>query len=256
MPPQILELPPTLPASALADRIVLVTGASRGFGRAVALAAAAHGATVLLLGRDVRRLEGVADEIEASGAPAPLIVPVNLEGAGVDDYAGIAGLIGERFGRLDGLVLNAAMLGEMSEIANYDPILWARVFQVNVHAPFLLVRACLPWLRCAAASSLVFLSSSVGRRGRAYWGAYAASKFAVEGLMQTLADELREATPVRVYSFNPGRMRTRMRAQAYPAENPGTLPDPAEIAPCVVHLLTAPAALHGATLERPATRAP
>jgi len=246
----VLELPAAIP-DLLVGKVILVTGASRGLGRAIAEACAARQANVLLLARDVRRLERLADDIEATGAPAPLLVPFNLEGAGVDDYAGIAELIAARFGRLDGLVLNAALLGEMSGLENYDPVLWARVFQVNVHSQFLLVRACLPLLRAAAAASVVFTSSGVGRRGRAYWGAYAASKFANEGMMQTLADELRGVSRVRVNSVNPGRLRTGMRAQAYPAEDPGTLPDPAAAAPYFVHLLADTHAFHGTAFELP-----
>lgn len=252
MTPEILTLPAVPAPDALADRVVLVTGASRGLGRAVAQACALHQATVLLLGRDVKRLESLADEIEAAHAPSPRIVPFNLEGASVDDHAAIAARIAEQCGRLDGLVLNAAMLGEMSGLENYDPVLWARVFQVNVHSQFLLLRACLPLLRAAACGSVIFTSSSVGRRGRAYWGAYAASKFAAEGMMQTLADELRDVSHVRVNSVNPGRMRTRMRAQAYPAEDPATLPEPAAVAPYFVYLLSNAHALHGQTLDLPA----
>jgi NAD(P)-dependent dehydrogenase (short-subunit alcohol dehydrogenase family) len=248
MPPTALTLP-TLSAVALANKIVLVTGASRGLGRAIALDCAAHQATVLLLGRDIRRLEALAEEIEVAGHPAPMIVPFNLEGANIDDYATVAELIAERYGRLDGLVLNAALLGELSSFENSDPLLWARVFQINVHSQYLLLRCCLPLLRAASASSIVFTSDGVGRLGRAYWGAYAASKFALEGMMQTLADELRDVSSIRVNSLDPGRLRTRLRALAYPAEDPGSLPDPAVIAPYFVYLLSAAWVGHGQSLE-------
>ena len=225
-------------AGALAGKVILITGASRGLGRAIALAAAAAGATTLLLARDMRALEKLADEIEAANGPAPSLVPMNLEAATVEHYEEVARLIAERWGRLDGLVLNAGSLGELSPLRNYDPMVWALVFQVNVHANFLLLQACLPLLEMAPAASVVFTSSSVGREGRAYWGAYAASKFALEGIMQTLADEVSGSTRIRVNSVNPGRCRTRMRAQAYPAENPDTLPDPATLAPAFVYLLS------------------
>lgn len=228
---------PPVPA-VLAGKLVLVTGASRGLGRAIALAAAAAGASLLLLARDRRALEKLADEIEAAGGPEPSLVPMNLENATVDHYAEVAGLVEARWGRLDGLVLNAGLLGELGPVRNYDPLVWARVFQVNVHAHFLLTQACLPLLEQAPAASIVAVSSSVGRRGRAYWGAYAASKFALEGLVQTLADELDGTSRIRINSVNPGRCRTRMRADAYPAENPDTLPDPADLAPAFVHLLS------------------
>lgn len=233
-----LEFPsPALP-DALLGKLVLITGASRGLGRAIAVAAARAGATLLLLARDGRALEKLADEIEAGGGREPSLVPLNLENATVDHYAEVAGLIGERWGRLDGLVLNAGLLGELGPLRNHDPLLWARVFQVNVHANFLLTQACLPLMERADSASIVITSSSVGRRGRAYWGAYAASKFALEGMMQTLADELDGVSRIRVNSVNPGRCRTRMRAQAYPAENAASLPEPASLAPAFVHLLS------------------
>lgn len=251
----MLDMPAPPAPDTLNGRVVLVTGASRGLGRAVAMAAAGYGARVLLLARDVRRLEEAADAIEASGAPAPLLVPCNLENATVDDYAAIASHVREQCGHLDGLVLNAAMLGTLCPFEHQDPVLWARVFQVNVHAPFLLLQACLPLLRAAPSASVIGVSSSVGRRGRAYWGAYAASKFALEGMLQTLADELRDVSHVRVNSVNPGRLRTRMRAEAYPAEDPTTLPTPEDVAPAFVHLLGSEHAYHGVALTLPAATA-
>jgi len=193
---------------------------------------------LLLLARDTRALEKLADEIEAAGGAEPSLVPLNLENASVDHYAEIAELIEHRWGRLDGLVWNAGLLGDLGPLRNTDPLVWARVFQVNVHAHFLLTQACLPLLEKAPTASIIAVSSSVGRRGRAYWGAYAASKFALEGLVQVLADELEGHTRVRVNSVNAGRCRTRMRANAYPGENPDTLPEPAVLAPAFVHLLS------------------
>ncbi|MGE3773608.1 MAG: YciK family oxidoreductase [Gammaproteobacteria bacterium] len=233
-----LAFPSQAAPATLAGKLVLVTGASRGLGRAVALAAAAAGATLLLLARDGRALEKLADEIEAAGGAEPSLVPLNLENATVEHYAEVAGLVDRRWGRLDGLVLNAGLLGELGPLRNYDPLVWARVFQVNVHANFLLTQACLPLLEQAPAASIVAVSSAVGRRGRAYWGAYAASKFALEGMVQTLADELDGGTRIRVNSVNPGRCRTRMRADAYPGEDPFTLPEPTALAPAFVHLLS------------------
>ena len=226
------------PREALRGKTILITGATRGLGRELALAVAQHGALPLLLGRDVRRLEATADDIARLGLPDPLLIPLNLEGASVDDYAAVSALIAERCGALDGLVLNAAQLGELTTLENYDPVQWARVFQVNVHSQFLLLRALLPRLRAAVQSSIVFTSSSVGRRARAYWGAYAVSKFALEGLMQVAADELSAGSSVRANSLNPGRMRTRMRALAYPAENPETLPAPSAVTPAFIYLLS------------------
>lgn len=239
-----LEWPDPAPACALAGKLVLLTGASRGLGRAIAVAAAAAGATLLLLARDGRALERLAEEIERSGGPEPSLIPLNLENATVDHYAEVAALIDTRWGRLDGLVLNAGMLGELGPLRNYDPLVWAQVFQVNLHANFLLTRACLPLLEKAPTASIIAVSSAVGRRGRAYWGAYAASKFALEGMIQTLADELAGTSRIRANSVNPGRCRTRMRAEAYPAEDPSTLPDPATLAPAFVYLLSDASAQH------------
>lgn len=244
-----LPVPAGLPADCLAGQVVLVTGASRGIGHAVARAVAAHGAHPLLAGRDVRRLEALADEIEATGALAPVILPINFEGAGVEDYETIASLVRQHLGRLDSVVLNAAMLGELCSLETSDPVLWARVFQVNVHSQYLLIRALLPLLRESGTANVLACSSGVGRQGRALWGAYAASKFALEGMMQILADEVRDSARLRVNTLNPGRTRTRMRAQAYPAENPETLPTPEQIAPAFVAVLAGLPAYHGAALE-------
>lgn len=223
--PKTYKAGPTL----LEDRVVLVTGASDGIGKAAALSFAAHAARVILLGRSLPKLEQVYDQITDAGHPRPAIYPMDLEGAQPVHYNEMAQKIGEEYGRIDGLLHNAGALGELCSIDQYDVEQWYRVFQVNIHAPFMMTQACLPLLRKSPDASIVFTSSSVGRRGRAYWGAYAASKFAVEGLMQVLADELETNTNIRVNSLNPGRVRTKMRASAYPAENPSTLPSPEEI---------------------------
>ena len=243
------------PAGLLDGKITVITGANRGIGRAVTLAAAEHGAQTILLGRDSTPLDKLADEILALGYPEPGIVPVNLESATVDDYAHIQALIATRYGRLDGVVLNAGVLGDMAPIAHYDPLVWARVFQVNVHSTFLLTQALLPLLEAASGGgSVIFTSSGVGRKARAYWGAYAASKFATEGLMQTLADELEEQARIRVNALNPGRVRTAMRAQAYPAENPDTLKPPSAITAAYLFLLGADSAdVHGESLNAQST---
>ncbi len=219
----------TPPTDLLAERVILVTGAGDGIGKAVSLAFATHGATVILLGRSVHKLESVYDDIVTAGGPQPAIYPMDLEGAVPDDHRQLAERVESELGRLDGLLHNAGLLGSLTTIGNYDPVEWLRVIQVNLHAPFLLTQACLPLLKRARDASVVFTSSSVGRCGRAYWGAYGASKFAVEGLMQILADELEENSHVRVNSINPGRVRTAMRAAAYPAENAAELLAPEDI---------------------------
>ena len=246
--PEKLELPAGFhPApDALKGRQILITGASRGLGRAIAQQCAAAGAQTILLARTVAALDQLADEIVDAGGPEPVLVPCNLEAATLGDFEGIAELLAERLGHLDGLVLNAGMLGQLSAIGTYDPALWARVFQVNLHSAFMLVRCSLPLLRRSTDARLLFVSSGVARVGRAYWGAYAASKAALENLMQVLADELADEGRVRVNSVNPGRCRTEMRAQAYPAEDADRLPTPDALAPGFVYLLGGDAAaFHG-----------
>lgn len=226
------------PADLLKDRIIMVTGAGSGIGRAAAKAYAAHGATVILLGRTVSKLESVYDEIEAAGHPKPAIVPLNLEGAAVKEYEELAMTIEDNFGRLDGLLHNAGILGTRSPVEMYDPETWNQVMHVNATAPFLLTRAVIPLLRLSTGASVIFTSSGVGRKAKAYWGAYAVSKFAVEGLSQLLSEELDdERHNVRVNSLNPGATRTNMRAHAYPAEDPRKNPAPEELMPTYLYLM-------------------
>jgi NAD(P)-dependent dehydrogenase (short-subunit alcohol dehydrogenase family) len=221
----------------MAGRIILVTGAGDGIGRTAATCCAAHGATVVLLGRTGSKLEAVYDEIEAAGHPQPAIFEVDMLTATAEDYSALAEAIDAEFGRLDGLLHNASILGERSPLARYKAQLWEDVLKVNVTAELLLTQALLPLLEAAPSASIVFTSSGVGRKGRAYWGAYAVSKFATEGMMQVLADELENTTRIRVNSLNPGATRTRMRAAAYPAEDPGTLKTPEDIMPAYLYLL-------------------
>lgn len=236
--PIIKPIPAHKPeADSLRDRVILVTGAGDGIGRAVAIAAGKAGATVILLGRTVRKLESTYDEILAAGGPTPSIYPLDLEGAVWDDYVEMAERIDKEYGRLDGLLHNAGLLGDRSPIEHYDPITWQRVMLVNVTAPFLMTKALLPVLRESDDASVVFTSSGVGRTGRAYWGAYAVSKFATEGLMETLADEMENVDNIRVNAINPGATRTRMRAKAYPGEDPNTLKTPEDLAPSYLWLL-------------------
>lgn len=213
----------------LAGRVIAITGASDGLGRAVALACAQHGATVILIGRNERKLEAVHAEIGALGAPEAAIGVLDLERALAADYDRLAAALGERYGRLDGLLHNAGLLGALSPIEHYDVPTWCRVLHVNLTAAFALTQVLLPLLKKSADASVVFTSSGVGRRGRAYWGAYAVSKFALEGLSQVLADELEGTSAIRVNTLNPGRARTAMRRQAYPAEDVATVPLPAAL---------------------------
>jgi NAD(P)-dependent dehydrogenase (short-subunit alcohol dehydrogenase family) len=227
-----------IPAAAeLAGRVIAITGASDGIGRAVALACARHEATVILIGRNERKLEAVHAEIAAGAAPEASIAVLDLERALAADYDRVADAVLERYGRLDGLLHNAALLGTLSPIEHYDVPTWCRVLHVNVTAAFALTQVLLPALKKSADASVVFTASTVGRRGRAYWGAYAVSKFALEGLSQVLSAELEGISRVRVNTLNPGRARTAMRRQAYPAEDIETLPLPAALTGPYIALL-------------------
>lgn len=222
----------------LKDKVILVTGAGDGIGRAAALAFAKRGATVILLGRTIEKLEAVYDEIEASGGPTPAIYPLHLRGACAEDYQQLAATLEQEFGKLDGLLHNASELGQRRTIAQTTPDSWNEVIQVNLTAGFLLTQALLPLMAQAEAGSIVFTSSSVGRKGRAFWGAYSVSKFGTEGLMQILADEEFDLNGTRVNSINPGATNTTMRRTAYPGENPSSNPDPADIMPVYLYLMS------------------
>ncbi|HET7306298.1 MAG TPA: YciK family oxidoreductase [Gammaproteobacteria bacterium] len=220
----------------LSDRIILVTGAGDGIGRAVAESFAIHGATVILLGRTVKKLEATYDAIMAAGGPEPGIYPLNLEGANEVDYHDLAENVRKEYARLDGLLHNAGILGLMSPIEHYEVEMWQRVMHINVNAAFVMTKACLPLLFESKDASLVFTSSGVGRKGRAYWGAYAVSKFATEAMTQILADETESRGTLRVNSINPGATRTKMRLAAYPAEDRSKLPEPKDIVGTYLYL--------------------
>lgn len=215
------------PENLLDGRIILITGAGSGIGRAAAKAFAAHGATVVLLGPVQRKLEEVYDAIEIAGHPQPALFVMDLEKAEEMEYHGLAVTLGQELGRLDGLLHNAAVLPFLSRFDDYDLSAWNQVMQVNLTSPFLLTRACLPLLRASADASVLFTSDSVGRKGKAYWGAYGVSKFGIEGMMQILAEELLDASPIRVNSIDPGAVRTDLRIQVYPGMDPAewALPD-------------------------------
>ena len=225
------------PSELLKGKVILVTGAGSGIGRSAALAYAKHGASVILLGRTIAKLESVYDEIEENGWPKAAIYPMNLEGASEHDYEQLAETLQQEFGRLDGLLHNAGLLGDLKPITQYDLDKWNQVMQVNLTAPFLLTRELLPLMRESGEASIIFTSSGVGHKGRAHWGAYSVSKFATEGLMQVLADEEDGLSKIRVNSINPGGTRTSMRATAFPGEDPATLPTPEEIMPIYLYLM-------------------
>lgn len=221
---------------AFADRVILVTGATRGLGRALATDLAKAGATVILHGRNANALEELYRELCGLG-PEPAVAQLDFEHAQGDEYLHLTARLEERYGRLDGLVHNAGILGDRSPIEHYDIGLWQRVIHVNLNAPFILTRCLIPLLKASQNASIVFTTSSVGNRGRAFWGAYAASKFGLEGLAQVFAAEV-EGSGMRVNLVNPGRMRTRMRRRAYPGEDPESLPEPESITPTYLYLLS------------------
>jgi len=221
----------------LQDRIILITGAGDGIGKAAAISCAALGAKVILAGRTLAKLEQVFDQIVVAGGAEPVIYPVDLEGASTEDYDELALNLDQQFGRLDGLLQNAAILGQRTPLSNYRQDVWDRVMQVNVTAQFKMTQALMPVLEKSADASILFTTSSVGRQGRAFWGAYAVSKFATEGMMQTWAAELEGLGSIRVNAVNPGATRTKMRAQAFPAENPDSLKTAEDIMPAYLYLL-------------------
>ena len=220
----------------LANKTILVTGAGASIGRQAALTYAELGATVILLGRTVAKLEAVYDEILAKGYPEPAIVPLDLKGATKQNYIDLAATIDNQFGQLDGALLNASILGELTPFNQINQQTWQDVMQVNVNAQFLLAQALIPVLLKADHASLVFTSSGVGNKGKAYWGAYSVSKFATEGLMQVIADEY-ENSSLRTNVVNPGATNTDMRSVAYPAENKAEIALPKDIMPLYVYLM-------------------
>lgn len=213
----------------LAGRVIAVTGATGDIGRAVALACAQHGAQLVLIGRTAAKLQAVHGIIDEAGAPEATIGVLDLETARARDYDALADAILQRYARLDGLVHIAGILGILAPIEHYDVPTWCRVLHVNLTAAFALTQVLLPLLKASRDASVLFTTSGVGRRGRAYWGAYAVSKFGIEGLTQTLAAELENVSAIRVNALNPGRARTRMRRQAFPAEELDSLPEPARL---------------------------
>ncbi len=220
----------------LQGRTILVTGAGDGIGRAAAEAYAAHGATVVLVGRTQFRLEDTYDAIVKAGHPQPYIFPIDFAKADEEAFQGLAGGLSQAVGQLDGLLHNAAHLGDLSPIEHYPLKQWETVFRVNVTAEFLLSKHCIPLLRQSEEAAMIFTSSGVGHQGVAYWGAYSASKFANEGMAQILADEL-ENDNIRVNTIDPGVARTVMRAKAFPAENPNNNPKPEQLTGAYLYLM-------------------
>ena len=216
-----------IPKDLLADKTILITGASDGIGRVAAKTFAEYGAVPLLLARDRKKLEQVSDEIVAATSISPLIIPFDLALLTSESVDQLGESLLSSIPELDGILHNASLLGPKVPLRFYDAHEWDKVMHVNVTAAFLLTKLLLPTLSKSMDASVIFTSSGVGRKGRAYWGAYAVSKFATEGLMEVFADES-EGISLRVNSINPGGTRTAMRATAYPAEDPSKLPLPEE----------------------------
>jgi NAD(P)-dependent dehydrogenase (short-subunit alcohol dehydrogenase family) len=223
----------------LAGRVILITGASGGLGRALSVACAQAGATLVLCGRNARKLEKLYDEIEALQAPQPAIAILDLAAATAVDYDNLAKTIDSEFGKLDGVVHAAALLGDRTPLEQYDVPTWCKVLHVNLTAPFILTQVLLPSLRKSADASVIFVSSGVVNHQRPFWGAYAVAKTGLESVRSMLSQELEGEATIRVNSVNPGRMRTPMRAAAYPAEDPRSVPTPQDVSGVFLYLLSA-----------------
>lgn len=228
----------TLHKEILKDKNIFITGASDGIGKATALRCAELGATTILLGKTESKLDSVYDEITNKGLPQPAIIPFDLTESDEALYKQVSDYVNNEFGSLDGLILSAGLLGEIAPLAQYKASTFAKVMQVNVNSQFLLCKNLLPSLENANSSSVAFLSSTVGRSTRAYWGAYSISKFAVEGMMQLWATELENASSIRINSLNPGATRTSMRQKAYPMEDPKSVKSADSVADALAFLMS------------------
>jgi NAD(P)-dependent dehydrogenase (short-subunit alcohol dehydrogenase family) len=236
---------PTIPADFAPDaallkgRVILITGAGSGLGRALAIGCARAGATVILSGRNSAKLDRVYDEIESlSGAAQPAIATLDLAAATAVEYDALARTVNAEFGKLDGLVHAAALLGDRTPLEQYDVPLWCKVLHVNLTAPFILTQVLLPEMRKSADASVIFVSSGVVKQARPFWGAYAVSKAGLESVRAMLFEELEGEADIRINSVNPGRMRTAMRAAAYPAENPNSVPTAESVTGPFLYLLS------------------
>ena len=221
----------------LKDKVILVTGANRGFGLAITMSLSKAGATVIMLGRDLGSLEYAYDAVVDAGYNEPILYPLDLEGATPENSQELQDNILDKFKKLDGLIHNAAILGAQMPIEQYDIKLWYSTLQINLSAPFMLTQFLIPLLLKSEDARILFLSSSVGRKAKAYWGAYSVSKFGIEGFAKTLSEEL-EKTNISVNTINPGKLRTEMRRTAYPAEDSSTVPMPEEKSTAIVYLLS------------------
>jgi len=222
----------------LKDKIILISGAGDGMGKAAAIEYASQGASVILLGRDIKNLEKTHEIIISKNAPSPIISLMDLSKADGNDYQELADNLINKYGRLDGLLLNAAILGDRSPISQYDVSTWVNTIHVNLTSQFILTKSLLPSLEKSKSASVIFTTSGVGKIGKAFWGAYSVSKFGVEGLCQILADEYQNDKTIRFNCINPGAIQTKMRKSAYPLEDPKKLLTPEDILDKYVWLMS------------------
>lgn len=233
----------------LSGKVILITGAGDGIGRAAAIKFSSLGAEVILLGKTVKKLEIVYDEIVNAGYKEPSIIPLDMKGATVQNYKDMAATIDQEYGKLDGLLNNASMLNSLNPLEHIYEDAFDKVMKVNFKATFFLTQALLPVIKKSSAGSIIFTSSGVGKKGRAFWGEYAFSKFATEGLMQTMADEFGH-TSIRTNSINPGATKTKMRSKAYPGEDANKLKTAEQIMPSYVYLMSdASKSVNGESLD-------
>jgi len=220
----------------LAERVILITGAGGGIGRAVSETCAAHGAMAVLAGRRVKSLEAAFDAIVESGAPEPVILPLDLAKASPGDYAELAGKLKEELGRLDGLVHVAARMDGLMPFRDVSADSWYHTLQVNLGAPYLMTQALLPLLASSGGGRVLFTLDDPATFNRAYWGAYAVSKAGLDSLMRVLADEL-ESGATRVCGVRPRPVRSHLRSTVWVAEDPSELPAPDAVAGAFLALL-------------------
>lgn len=245
---KLTDLPAQFPSDHLQNKAILITGATSGIGSALSLACSAHGAEVILLGRNQQKCELLYDEIVKRGYPKPAIVPCDLLQMTPDDALALAKTIEETFGRLDGLVHNAAILERLCPIEHLPPELWQKTLHTNLHAPYLLTSALLPLLKKTENASILFTIDAVGHFPKAYWGAYAVSKAALETFAQILHQEVEVNTSLRVNCLYPGKVQTKLRKKAYPESNPDWLKPTEAILP-YLYLLGPTATLRGKLLD-------
>jgi NAD(P)-dependent dehydrogenase (short-subunit alcohol dehydrogenase family) len=237
--PSTTTLPPAdqLTQASLEDRVVLITGATGGVGKSLSLACARAGATVVVHGRIVRKLEALYDEIVSANLPEPIILPLDLARAEAADFANVANALDAQLGRLDALVHTAAMLGSLGPLEHQSFDNWLALLRVNVAAPMGLTRIVMPLLARAPDASVVFTLDSRGQEPRAYWGGYAVTKAAIAALAHELADEWEHRPSLRVNAVVPGPIRSPLRGQSHPGEDPTQLPPPEALVPLYRHLI-------------------